>query len=140
MTRHVPSDFAEKARELRAEVELARAGARRAFAIGLEVLPGVRLLTTQLRGIPIVFSLWAWDRDIAEICGDAAYPATAALLAIDGEQLTRLQSQGLVLDRSFLTRSESQVGLWYVLLDHVSPERLELVVSRLLPKEAEARD
>ena len=138
MTRHAPSDFAKKLGELRAEVERARTESRRAFAIGPEVLPGVRLLTTQSRGTPVVFSLWSWDRDIAEICGDAAYPATAGLLAIDGDQLMFLKSQGVVLDRSFLTRSESQVGLWYVLLDHVSPERLELVVSRLLPGQSAA--
>lgn len=138
MTRHAPSDFAKKLGELRAEVERARTESRRAFAIGPEVLPGVRLLTTQSRGVSIVFSLWSWDRDIAGICGDAAYPATAGLLAIDGDQLMFLKSQGVVLDRSFLTRSESQVGLWYVLLDHVSPERLELVVSRLLPGQSAA--
>jgi len=134
MARHVPAEFVEKVRQVRAEVERARTESRRAFELGAEVLPGVRLVSTQDRGTPVVFSLWTWERDVAELCGDAAYPATAGLLAIDRGQITELGSRGVVVDLSFLTRSESIPGVYYALLDYLSPEQLRVALRRLLPQ------
>jgi hypothetical protein len=141
MTRHVPSEFAEKVSEVHAEVERARTQGRRAFEIGVEVSPGVRLVSTQDRGTPIVFSLWTWETDVAELCGDAAYPATGGLLAIDRGQLTDLGHAGVFVDLSYLTRSESLPGMYYALCDHVSAEQLRVVLRRLVPSLAsEGRD
>ncbi|NLG64361.1 MAG: hypothetical protein GX537_02000 [Actinobacteria bacterium] len=136
MTRHVPSEFANKIREVQAEVERARLESRREFEVSREVLPGVRLVKTQRLGLPIVFSLWSWDTDIAELCGDAAYPAAEGALAVDREQLAELSARGLALDPSFLTRSESVPGMSYLLVDHLSPEQLKRALARLLPDHA----
>jgi hypothetical protein len=136
MARHVPAEFAEKVRQVQAEVERARTERRRAFEVGPEVLPGVRLVSSQAHGVPVVFSLWTWDRDVAELCGDAAYPATAGLLAIDRAQIGELGGSGVAVDLSYLTRSESVPGVYYALLDHLSPQQLRVVLARLLPGEA----
>ena len=133
MARHVPSVFAEKAGEVQAEVERARAQERRAFEVTTEVLPGVRLVLTHDAGTSIVFALWTWETDVAELCGDAAYPAAGGLLAIDRAQLTDLTRAGVFVDRSYLTRSESLPGVYYALCDRVSPEQLRTVLGRLVP-------
>jgi hypothetical protein len=136
MARHVPSVLAEKVSEVQAEVDRARAQARRAFEMGTEVFPGVRLVSTQHKGTSIVFSLWTWETDVAELCGDAAYPATGGLLAIDRAQLTDLGRAGIVVDLSYLTRSESLPGIYYALCDRVSAEQLQAVLARLVPSAA----
>lgn len=133
MARNVPSEFAGKVAAVQAEVELARALPRREFEVGTEVQPGVRLVSTQGGGIPIVFSLWTLDVDVAELCGDAAYPAASGLLAIDRAQLADLGRAGVFVDLSYLTRSESVPGVYYALLDHVSRERLRRTLGRLVP-------
>jgi hypothetical protein len=136
MTRHVPSEFAEKVIAVQAQVDRARTQSRRAFEVGSEIGPGVRLVSTQKRGIPIVFSLWTWETDVAELCGDAAYPATGGLLAIDRAQLSDLSRAGVVVDLSYLTRSESLPGIYYALCDHVSAEQLKVVLGRVVPPPA----
>jgi hypothetical protein len=140
MARHVPSVFAEKVIEVQAEVDRARTLQRRAFEVSSEVLPGVRLVSTQDKGTSIVFSLWSWETDVAELCGDAAYPATGGLLAIDRVQIAALGRAGVVVDLSYLTRSESLPGIYYALCDRVSAEQLRVVLGRLVPSLAgEAR-
>jgi hypothetical protein len=133
MARHVPSVFAEKVTKVQAEVERARKLGRRAFEVSTEVLPGVRLVSTQDKGASIVFSLWTWETDVAELCGDAAYPATGGLLAIDRGQLTDLSRAGVFVDLSYLTRSESLPGIYYALCDRVSAEQLRVILGRLVP-------
>ena len=139
MARHVPSEFAEKVAEVQTEVERARTN-RRALGIGPEVRPGVRLVSTQERGIPIVFTLWTWETDVAELCGDAAYPATGGLLAIDREQLSDLSRAGIFVDLSYLTRSESLPGIFYALCDRVSAEQVRIVLGRVVPSSARTAD
>ena len=133
MARHVPSHFAEKVGAVQAEVESARAQSRRGLEIGTEVIPGVRLVSTQRRGTPVVFSLWTMETDVAELCGDAAYPAAGALLAIDRGQLADLGDAGVFVDLSYLTRSQSVPGVWYALLERASRESLRKVLGRLVP-------
>jgi hypothetical protein len=139
MARHVPSEFAEKVSDVQTQVERARTQSRRAFEVGAEVSPGVRLVSTQEKGIPIVFSFWTWETDVAELCGDAAYPATGGLLAIDRAQLSDLSRAGVFVDLSYLTRSESLPGVYYALCDHVSAEQLKVVLGRLVPSPAGKR-
>jgi len=136
MARHIPSEFAEKVTEVQTEVDRARTLGRRDFEVGTEVTPGVRLVSSQERGIPIVFSLWTWETDVAELCGDAAYPATGGLLAIDRAQLSDLSRAGVFVDLSYLTRSESLPGIYYALCDHVSAEQLKVVLGRVVPSTA----
>jgi hypothetical protein len=133
LARHVPSEFAEKAAAVQTAVDSARTQGRRAFEVGTEVTPGVRLVSIQERGIPVVFSLWTWETDVAELCGDAAYPATGGLLAIDRAQLADLSRAGIFVDLSYLTRSESLPGVYYALCDHVSDQQLKAVVGRVVP-------
>jgi hypothetical protein len=133
MARHVPSVFAEKVKEVQAEVDRVRTLERRAFEVSTEVLPGVRLVSTRDKGTSIVFSLWLWETDVAELCGDAAYPATGGLLAIDREQIAALSRVGVAVDLSYLTRSESLPGIYYALCDRVSAEQLRRVLGRLIP-------
>jgi hypothetical protein len=133
MARHVPSVFAEKVKEVQAEVDRVRTLERRAFEVSTEVLPGVRLVSTRDKGTSIVFSLWSWETDVAELCGDAAYPATGGLLAIDREQIAALSRVGVAVDLSYLTRSESLPGIYYALCDRVSAEQLRRVLGRLIP-------
>jgi hypothetical protein len=93
----------------------------------------VRLVSTRDKGTSIVFSLWSWETDVAELCGDAAYPATGGLLAIDREQIAALSRVGVAVDLSYLTRSESLPGIYYALCDRVSAEQLRRVLGRLIP-------
>ena len=62
-------------------------------------------------------------QDIAELCSDAAVPATAALLAIDGEQARAATAAGLTVDLAQFTRSQSRPDVYYVLFDHASRRR-----------------
>jgi len=133
MSRHVPSEFVKKLSAVQVQVDAARAQPRRKLEIGTEVAPGVRLVSTQVGGMPVVFSLWTVDADVAEVCGDGAYPAAAGLLAIDRTQLDDLSRGGAVVDLSYLTRSESVPGVYYALLDHLSRERLHKALGRIVP-------
>lgn len=111
----------------------ARTLERRAFEVSTEVLPGVRLVSTQDKRTSVVFSLWSWETDVAELCGDAAYPATGGLLALDREQIATLSRAGVLVDLSYLTRSESLPGIYYALCDRVSPEQLRKMLGRVVP-------
>jgi hypothetical protein len=88
---------------------------------------------SEVDGAPLVFSLWRLPQDIAELCGDAAYPATAALLAIDGAQAREAISAGHLVDLTQFTASESIPGVYYALFDHVSPRQVHAVLHRLVP-------
>jgi len=133
VTRHVPAEFTEKVASVDAALASERQGPRRVFHMSEEVHPGVRLVVTQAADHPVVFSLWTDERDVAELCGDAAYPATAGLLAIDKPQVAELGRAGVVVDLASLVRSESVPGVYYTLLDHLSVEAVRGVVRRLVP-------
>jgi len=133
MARHVPVRFQDKLRLVQRAVDVARGQERRHFDFSDEVAPGVRLVLSQAGGVPIALSLWSLAADIAELCGDAAYPATSALLAIDREQARELADAGVLVDLAQLTRSESTPGVYYALFDHASPHRLHEVLHRLIP-------
>ena len=140
MSRHVPTEFAEKIQAVRAATDAARAQPRRAFHITEEVQPGVRVVVTEKYGTPVVFSLWAESRDVAEICGDAAYPATGGLLAIDKAQAADLlRGAAILVDLDTMVRSETIPGLHYALLDRVSVQQLRLAVDRLVPGRTDGR-
>ena len=91
------------------------------------------MIRSEVRGRPVVFSLWTTERDVAEICGDAAFPATAALLAIDIDQARALKRAGVFVDLSQFTRSDSTPGLYYALFDFASPRQVHKVLHRLVP-------
>jgi hypothetical protein len=134
LSRHVPTEFAEKIEAVRAAVTEARHRPRRAFEVTEEIVPGVRLVMTEQDGTPVVFSLWAEPRDVAEICGDAAYPATGGLLAMEKEQAAELlRETAVVVDLGTMVRSETIPGVHYALLDRVSDQQLRLAVERLVP-------
>ncbi len=137
MARHVPTTFAQKVRDVQDAVDQQRAQPRRQLTTTAEVTPGVRLVVTQREGEAIVFSRWTEARDIAEICGDAAYPAALGLLALDKEQVRSLSAAGITVDLSRFVRSETVPGLYYVLLDHVSDHQVRTAVDRLLPEPLE---
>ena len=133
MARHVPQSFQEKVRRVRLAVDTARGADRRHFSFVNEVEPGVRIVASEVDDQPLAFTLWTYPRDIAELCGDAAYPATAALLAIDGEQAREASRHGVTVDLAQLTRSEAYPGVYYALLDHSSPGQIKAVLRRLVP-------
>jgi hypothetical protein len=133
MARPAPTAIRKKVHNVQLAVGLARGVARRHFDLSGQVAPGVELVVTQLDADPLVLSLWSFPQDIAELCGDGAYPATAALLAIDGEQARAAAAAGHSVDLSQFTRSESNPGLYYVLLDHVSRSQIHAVLHRLVP-------
>jgi hypothetical protein len=133
MARHVPVRFADKLRLVQRAVELARDHDRKHFDFSREVAPGVRLVTTEAGKHPLALSLWTDPRDIAELCGDASYPATAALLAIDGPQAREVIAAGALVDLAQFTASETNPGLYYALFDHASPRQVHTVLHRLVP-------
>ena len=133
MARHVPVKFQEKLHLVQRAVDVARGQERRHFDFSDEVATGVRLVRTEVSGTPIAFSLWSLPTDIVELCGDAAYPATSALLAIDRGQARELGEAGVLVDLAQLTRSESNPGLYYALFDHASPHQLHTVLHRVIP-------
>jgi len=137
MSRHVPNEFAGKIDAVGDAVKTAREQPRRSFQLSEEVQPGVRLVLTERGGTPVVFSLWSEERDIAELCGDGAYPATGALLAIDKPQaVDLLRGHGIAVDLDLMVRSETTPGIHYALLDHVSPRQLRDAVDKLVPPAA----
>jgi len=98
-----------------------------------DVPAGVRVVRAEAGRRPIALSLWTLPADVAEICGDAAVPATAALLAIDRDQAHELLRLGVLIDLSQFTRSDSTPGLYYALFDFVSPKQVHRVLHRLVP-------
>jgi hypothetical protein len=133
MARHVPTTFMEKLERVALSVGVARGADRRHFDLGGEVEPGVRLVLTEVGGAPLALSLWSYPADIAELCGDGAFPATAALLAIDRDQAHEFGARGVTVDLGQLTRSEAYPGIYYALFDHVSKRQVHTVLHRLVP-------
>jgi hypothetical protein len=137
MSRHVPTDFSGKVRAVRQTMAAMREQPCQPFKVTEEVQPGVRLVVTARAETPVVFSLWSEPRDVAEICGDAAYPAAGGLLAIDKVQADDLlRAAGLILDLDSMVRSETLPGIHYVLIDRISNKQLRLVVEKLLEARA----
>ncbi len=133
MARPTPAAFGEKYRRVQKAVAAARGADRRHFDFTGEVEPGVRLVLSEAGGTPLAFSLWSSPQDIAELCSDASVPATAALLAIDGEQAREARAAGLTVDLSQFTRSQSRPDVYYALFDRASPSRIHTVLHRLVP-------
>jgi hypothetical protein len=133
MARPIPAAFGEKHRRVQTAVAAARSADRRHFDFTGEVEPGVRLVLSEAGGTPLAFSLWSFPQDIAELCSDASVPATAALLAIDGEQAREARAAGLIVDLSQFTRSQSHPDVYYALFDRASPSRIHTVLHRLVP-------
>ena len=75
-------------------LDVARTEAGRHYDFGPEVLPGVRVVRAEADHRSLALSLWTLPADVAEICGDAAVPATEALLAIDRDQAHELPAPG----------------------------------------------
>ena len=133
MARQVPAKFLDKIHLVNQANELARGEGRLSFALTSEVAPGVRFVLSKANGETIVFTLWTDPADIVELCGDGAYPASAALLSLEKEQARDLDRRGVVVDLSQLVRSEAHPGTYYVLLDYASREQIQHVLRRLVP-------
>ena len=133
MARHVATTFRDKRERVALAVKLARGADRRHYDLGGEVEPGVRLVLSEVDGAPLVLSLWSYPTDIADICGDAAFPATAALLAVDVEQARELMTRGVTVDLGLFTRSDAYPGLYSALFDHSSKRQIHTVLHRLVP-------
>jgi hypothetical protein len=133
MARPVPSDLGEKYRRVRRAVGAARSADRRHFDFTGEVEPGVRLVLSEVGDTPLAFSLWTYPQDIAGMCGDASVPATAALLAIDGDQARAATAAGLTVDLAQFTRSQSEPDVFYALFDYASRRQIHTVLHGLVP-------
>jgi hypothetical protein len=133
MARPDPASFDEKIRRVAVAVSAARGDDRRHFDFTRVVAPGVRLVLSEAGDLPLAFSLWTLPEDIAELCGDAAVPATQGLLAINGDQAREANEAGFTVDLTQLTRSQSRPDTYYVLLDRVTEQRVHTVVHRLVP-------
>jgi hypothetical protein len=133
MARHVPVKFQDKLRLVETAIGVACGQERRHFSFGDQVAPGVRLVLSEVAGTPIALSLWSSPTDIAELCGDGAYPATAALLAVDRKQARELADSGVLIDLAQFTRSESNPGVYYTLFDYAGERQLHGALHRLIP-------
>ena len=75
MARHVPQSFQrEGAPRAPCRRHSPAAPTAAHFSFVSEVEPGVRIVASEVGGQPLAFTLWSYPRDIAELCGDAAYP------------------------------------------------------------------
>jgi hypothetical protein len=133
MARHIPTRFQDKLRLVTTAIALARGEDRRHFDFTEEMAPGVRIILSEVEGTPLAFSLWTMPADVAELCGDGAYPAAAAALVIDKGQAQDALAHGVLVDLSQFVRSESNPGAYYVLLDYLSPEQVHRVLHRVVP-------
>ena len=133
MGRPIPTTFSGKTARVREAVAAVRGSGHEHFDLTSEVEPGVRLVVTVAGGTPLALSLWTYPQDIAELCSDASVPATAALLAIDGDQARDAIAAGHSVDLGQFTRSQSNPNLYYVLLDFVSPRQIHSVLHHLVP-------
>src|SRR5665647_3859284 len=124
MPRPDQTTFIDKVRRVQTAVIAARGADRRHFDFSGEVAPGVRLLLSEVGGKPLVFSLWTYPQDIAQLCSDASVPATAALLAIDGDQAREATAAGHTVDLNQFSRSQTNPDLYYALFDHVSQRQI----------------
>ncbi|HET6476799.1 MAG TPA: hypothetical protein VFH93_12060 [Thermoleophilia bacterium] len=133
MARPVPITFGEKYHRVQKAVAAATSADRRHFDFTGEVEPGVRLVLSEAGGTPLAFSLWSYPQDITELCSDASVPATAALLAIDGQQARAATAAGLTVDLAQFTRSQSRPDVYYTLFDYASRRQIHTVLHRLVP-------
>jgi len=133
MARQTPLQFLDRLHLVQKAVAAARGKDRRHFDFTREVAPGVRLIVSELDGLPIVFTLWSRVPDLVEICGDGAYPAAQGLLAIDRDQARELLAKGVLVDLSHLRRSDSVPGLSYALFDRLSVAQVHRVLHRVVP-------
>jgi hypothetical protein len=133
MPRPVQTTFVEKVRRVKTAVVAARGADRRHFDFSGEVAPGVRLVLSEVGGKPLALSLWTYPQDIAQICSDASVPATAALLAIDGDQARAATASGHTVDLSQFSRSQTNPDLYYALFDNASQRQIHTVLHRLVP-------
>lgn len=133
MARPNPVTFGEKYRRVQMAVEAARSAERQHFDFSGEVELGVRLVLTEAGGEPLAFSLWTLPQDIAELCSDAAVPATGGLLAIDAAQAREVSAAGLRVDLTQFTRSQSRPDVYYTLFDHASRRQIHGALHRLVP-------
>jgi hypothetical protein len=133
MARPNPISFGDKYRRVQRAVAAARGEQRRHFDFTGEVEPGVRLVVSEAGGTPLAFSLWTLPQDIAEICSDAAVPATGGLLAIDADQAHEAAAAGLIVDLAQFTRSQSRPEIYYTLFDHASRRQIHRALHRLVP-------
>ena len=123
MARHIPTKFLDKLHDVQVVLDAAGATPDVTSTSVAKCCLACAWSVSRSAARPIVLSLWSLPVDIVEICGDAAYPATAALLAIDAEQAKALRPAGVLVDLSQLTRSDSVPGLYYALFDHLSQSR-----------------
>lgn len=133
MSRPIQTTFIDKVRRVQIAVVAARGADRRHFDFSGDVAPGVRLVLSEVGGEPLAFSLWTSPQDIAQLCSDASVPATAALLAIDGDQARKATAAGYTVDLSQFSRSQTNPDLYYVLFDHASRRQIHAVLHRLVP-------
>lgn len=133
MARPDPMTFGEKFARVQKAVTAARSDERRHFDFTGEVELGVRVVLSEAGGTPLAFSLWTLPQDIAEICSDAAVPATGGLLAIDAEQAREAAGAGLIVDLAQFTRSQSRPDVYYALFDHASRRQIHGALHRLVP-------
>jgi len=133
MARPNPVTFGEKYRRVQKAVEVARSAERHHFDFTGEVELGVRLVVSEAGGEPLAFSLWTLPQDMAEICSDAAVPATGGLLAIDAAQAREAAAAGLSVDLAQFTRSQARPDVYYTLFDHASRRQIHSALHRLVP-------
>jgi len=134
MARHVPSRFIEKIHEVQAVLDsCSQATAGNPLEYDAEIAPGVRLVRARVGDQSLVLSLWTDPRDIAEICGDGGFPATAGALVVHKAEARRLAQHGTLVDLSQFVRSQPYPGYYYTLLDYVSPLQIRRVLRRLVP-------
>jgi hypothetical protein len=133
MARPNPITFGEKYRRVQKAVDAARSAERQHFDFTGEVELGVRLVVSEAVGQPLAFSLWTLPQDMAELCSDAAVPATGGLLAIDVAQARETAAAGLTVDLAQFTRSQSHPDVYYTLFDHASRRQIHGALHRLVP-------
>lgn len=130
MPRPVQTTFVEKVRRVQTAVVAARGADRRHLDFSGEAAPGVRLVLSEVGGRALAFSLWTCPQDIAQLGSDASVPATAALLAVDGDQAREMTAAGHTVDLSQFSRSQTNPDLYYALFDHVGRRQIHTVLPR----------
>jgi hypothetical protein len=133
MARPNPITFGEKYQRVQRAVAAARSADRQHFDFTGEVELGVRLVISEAGGEPLAFSLWTLPQDMAELCSDAAVPATGGLLAIDVAQAREASAAGLTVDLAQFARSQSRPDVYYTLFDHASRRLIHSALHRLVP-------
>ena len=124
MARPVPVTFGEKYHRVQKAVGGRESADRRHFDFTGEVEPGVRLVLSEAAARRSRSPSGATRRTSAELCSDASVPATAALLAIDGEQARRPQPRASPSTSAQFTRSQSRPDVYYTLFDYASRRQI----------------